>query len=431
MATTYTECYVFIDDSNLWIPGQKATAKKLKDADTDPRFRVDLGRFMTLVAKDRHVSKAFLYGSIPPRNDTVWNAAREKNYKVNIFECSGTGKQKEVDTAMTADIVDEVGEAVHSMLDVTFIVVTGDRDLNRSIEKCLAKQMHVELWSWEDSMSIQFKRLANKEKLFTANKLDEFLDKFGYTSYMSRRDKKDIDPTHAIVYKDVPKGKEFERTLANHINKLLRLFFITCVDKVATRDLIVEFPRSNPDYVLTELKKLKGFDYQPCSYPEYSHPIPKHLKHSTYYYSAYGEIEEETLLGAALSSMDLGDVDTGNMDATEQQASGDTDTWGSVLYRTPGLYTKLKKKREMPCKWGEHCIKAADCPNSHTEYERKLFSKYPQIDFRYFKVRECNNKGVHTTHEQRRMCTFAHSNDDSWCLKCKEYGHLTQDCKAA
>ena len=82
MATAYTECYVFIDDSNLWIPGQKATAKKLKDADTDPRFRVDLGRFMTLVAKDRHVSKAFLYGSKPPPNDTVWNAAREKNYDV-------------------------------------------------------------------------------------------------------------------------------------------------------------------------------------------------------------------------------------------------------------------------------------------------------------------------------------------------------------
>ena len=55
----YTECYVFIDDSNLWIEGQKTRAKELVDAENDPRFRVDLGKFLSLVAKDYHISKPF------------------------------------------------------------------------------------------------------------------------------------------------------------------------------------------------------------------------------------------------------------------------------------------------------------------------------------------------------------------------------------
>lgn len=54
------ECYIFVDHSNLWIAGQTAQAKKLKDADSDSRYRVDLGKFLHLLVRDRHLSKAFL-----------------------------------------------------------------------------------------------------------------------------------------------------------------------------------------------------------------------------------------------------------------------------------------------------------------------------------------------------------------------------------
>lgn len=43
----------------LWIAGQKAQGKKLKDTDTDTRFRVDLGKFLELVIKGRNL---FLWG---------------------------------------------------------------------------------------------------------------------------------------------------------------------------------------------------------------------------------------------------------------------------------------------------------------------------------------------------------------------------------
>ena len=49
------KCYVFLDDSNLWIAGQKVRGKKLKDTDTDPRYRVDLGKFLDLVTENRQL----------------------------------------------------------------------------------------------------------------------------------------------------------------------------------------------------------------------------------------------------------------------------------------------------------------------------------------------------------------------------------------
>ena len=101
---TTEECYIFVDHSNLWIAGQKAQAKDLIDTDSDSRYRVDLGKFLQLTAKGRYISKAFLYGSVPPPNDTIWKAARKHNFVVKTFQRSGSGREKEVDVAMTTDM---------------------------------------------------------------------------------------------------------------------------------------------------------------------------------------------------------------------------------------------------------------------------------------------------------------------------------------
>ena len=85
-ASNYTKCCIFIDDSNIWITGQKVQDQALQDADSDPRFRVDLGRFVKMVKGQRSITKAFLYGSIPPPNDSIWNVARKMNFEVQVFE---------------------------------------------------------------------------------------------------------------------------------------------------------------------------------------------------------------------------------------------------------------------------------------------------------------------------------------------------------
>ena len=84
-APHYTECYVFIDYSNLWIAGKRVTAKPLKGAKVDDRFRVDLGTLIQSTAKDRPITNACLYGSVPPPNDSVWKIARDRNFRVKIL----------------------------------------------------------------------------------------------------------------------------------------------------------------------------------------------------------------------------------------------------------------------------------------------------------------------------------------------------------
>lgn len=154
--SNYTECYVFIDDSNIWIEGQKVQGQILRDADSDPRFRVDLGRFVKMVQGKRSIAKAFLYGSVPPPNDSVWNAAKKMNFVVQIFKRSGGGKEKEVDVTMSSDITEQIFELKHDTnpdTECIFVIVTGDRDLKTPISKALKHDIPVELWSWEQSLS--------------------------------------------------------------------------------------------------------------------------------------------------------------------------------------------------------------------------------------------------------------------------------------
>lgn len=432
------ECYVFIDDSNLWIAGQKAQGKKLKDADVDTRFRVDLGKFLKLVTKGRNLSKAFLYGSIPPPNDTVWKAAREKNFDVQTFQRSGSGREKEVDVAMATSITRTL-YTMESKFNVIFTAVTGDRDLKTPIELTLKEGVPVELWSWEDSMSREFRQLAmanTRDDLFTANILDTVVESFGFTATWSTHDKKDIDPAHAIVYRDVPKGKRSRNMVRDHMHRLMRLFYITTCSKESTQDLIVEFPETKSEVVIKRLRKLGEFEFSLCSYPEYK----SQLRQQTYEiqitnrFEALGEIEadEESLLDVVESSMslDLEDFSSDGESAAESTDGDTCDNWETEVRRIVGKRTSNKKRKETQCTWRDHCVKAAECPYLHTPQEWSIFARFPKINFKYFKTRECNKLDEHTTEKRRKWCAFAHDGDDSWCLACRMYGHLTDNCLA-
>ena len=265
----FVEC--FVDHSNLWIEGQKA--QDVKDIDHDPRYRVDLGNFLNITTRNCQLSKAFLYGSVPPPNDSVWKAAKEKNFEVKVFQRSGSGKEKELDVAMAHDITKTLYEHIYinCCRNVTFIVVTGDRDLKPPIEDSLEKGIPVELWSWEKAMSREYKQLANSHPLFQAKLLNTIQKDFSYTAFMSARRDRQVNPARAIVFREVPKGKRFIYNFANTIFRLMRLFYFTHVlcEEEGKCDLIVEFPKTKPEIVLGMLKKL-NLSYEPCSYPEYT-----------------------------------------------------------------------------------------------------------------------------------------------------------------
>ena len=257
------ECHVFIDNSNLWLEGQRLKGKKLKDTDIDHRFRVDLAKLKRVVTKDRRIANAFLYGSRSPASnkaDQFWKAAEEKGFAVKIYERSAHGSEKEVDTAMTADIVDLAGDTFYARkADVAiFIIVTGDRDLRPPIEKVIKREIHVELWSWGHSMSHVFKELDRTEELFTSTALNP--DSIGYlqTEFGDR----EINPEHTnIMYNYIPKGRESYHKVRDHMFKLDRLFYIKCTETIHTQNLIITFPHASREELYKEVYELGEFEF--------------------------------------------------------------------------------------------------------------------------------------------------------------------------
>jgi len=155
---TSDQCALFIDDSNLFIEGQKYYARQLNlRVPQDPRCRIDMGKLMKLVVGGRKLCHGKLYGSEAPALDTVWKAIREHQLEVDVFRKDFKGKEKEVDTAITADGVAYAMESTAHKL--TVIIVAGDRDYCPLVKMILKKKHNwkIELVAFKRSISKQIR----------------------------------------------------------------------------------------------------------------------------------------------------------------------------------------------------------------------------------------------------------------------------------
>jgi hypothetical protein len=166
---------------------------------TDPRYRVDLGKLLSLTERlcDGEIWKPILFGSRPPPNDTVWKAARQRNFELHIKDRDSRGREKEVDPAIIAEFLNEVWQVPADMIDETvFVMVTGDRDMRPAIKTALDRNMPVYLMAFRRSVASVYGTLHGG--LFRVIPLDDHIDSFSYTSCRSTRPK-NIDAAQALV----------------------------------------------------------------------------------------------------------------------------------------------------------------------------------------------------------------------------------------
>ena len=428
-------CYLFIDNSNLWIEGQKFSALKLKlsDADHDPRYRIDLGSFLQLVVGKRSIAQAFLFGSTPPPNDSVWRAARQKNFTVKTFErAMGVpyGREKEVDVAMATQITRLASKCDEDDKENTvFIIVTGDRDFKAPVENAVEEKIHVEMWAWKTGMNVFYRQMANRTKLLKVKEIDDVEDKVSFTSYKSTRDKMDVAPDHSIVLKDIPNTRADKEIVVDCLFRMLRLFYIIEMPSTTEGllDFLVEFPKSKPDVVLKQMSRsssiLSGIA---ISYPQYLTERKGLLTCELITRTQYQTLENDATTDYETTAEAVASSLNGSIDDLLEPAEGDEDdgTWTTHIRRRAGAWTQRKKQREIPCRWGIHCAKGSDCGYHHDERERKLFAKFPSIQFQFWKVKCCKKEKVHSADD----CLYAHSEADAWCLCCKSSGHFTSSC---
>jgi hypothetical protein len=176
--------HVFIDNSNLFIEGSKVVGQ-LENVnvydDKQPNFLdfyVDHGLLVTTILDGRNMGSAFVVGSVPPPNDTLWDRARSHGCEVKTYKRNKSNKEKKVDTKLVCRAMRSIFTKKHS----TLLLVAGDSDYCPLIEEAKEENWKIEIWFWDGSslplfstgMSSELKNIASYKPL------DNYYESFTY-----------------------------------------------------------------------------------------------------------------------------------------------------------------------------------------------------------------------------------------------------------
>ena len=117
------------------------------------------GRWTSVVSTNE-VGRAVLYGSRPPKNDSLWTIAKGKGFEVVVHDRNVQNKEKKIDTSIAADIVGDSYELMKPGKD-EITLVCGDRDLVPAVEKVRQRGFDVHVAFWEHA-STELKKAASK-----------------------------------------------------------------------------------------------------------------------------------------------------------------------------------------------------------------------------------------------------------------------------
>jgi len=151
------KCVILVDNSNVFIEGQKFSAKQKgmtnKDAHgrdlCDPSWRIDFGKLLIEVSDGKEIMKAILVGSTPPQSDSIWKAAKDSGFEVITHERNTSGKEKAVDT----EIVAQGTEFVCTLEPAILKLLSGDRDFIPLIKIANKRNWQTEMWAFTSSFS--------------------------------------------------------------------------------------------------------------------------------------------------------------------------------------------------------------------------------------------------------------------------------------
>ena len=148
---TSTRVHVFIDDSNLFIEGQRTAANRdPSDTSARSRFRIDFGRFLEWVSDGRTLADVYLVGSRPPAVDTFWKMLPAKGIRPKIFERHG-GREKGVDHDLVAEMIET--SILKEKVDGVIVLVAGDGDYRSTLDRLNDKGWALEVCFWSSGCS--------------------------------------------------------------------------------------------------------------------------------------------------------------------------------------------------------------------------------------------------------------------------------------
>ncbi|KAM7195051.1 hypothetical protein V8F33_006920 [Rhypophila sp. PSN 637] len=426
-------CMIFIDDSNVWIEAQKFAASgnshmpKLEDTERDPRLRIDIGKLVESLRKNRIQGPSFLYGFRPPPNDSVWEAFQNK-FETNIYDRAiQSGKEKEVDNSMSADMTEKATELrvgaekgdwkdKEKKANTTFVVITGDRDMLSAVKKILFKcQIRVELWAWKSNISSEYlKLLSDNSDLFSLNLLDSIFEGICFTAFRSTRKVKSVVGGRTIVLCDIA-DREIENYVCDRLLATCQLFWTTRFDGEV--DLCVEFPRVDQiEKMILQARQLLP-DIKVLSWPEYRARFNKDPKDSTISRNTYELLEE--LRGAPAkvlgkkTALDDFTVVLGSISESLQKMTLNESTpsmpnpipsnmldeedlagWKTLINSRSDQAKRHRRivNQKQNCPYGLRCFNKEECTYRHSDEEMRIFRQNPASS-----SQRTNNLRLHKT----------------------------------
>ena len=151
MPKTSTRVYLLIDDSNIFIEGQRtAENREPDDASAHYRFRVDYGRLLEWITEGRTLADVYLVGSRPPEVDSFWKILPAKGIRPKIFDRHG-GREKGVDHDLVAEMVEASVREIKG--DGVIALVAGDGDYRSTLDRLNGKGWELEVYFWSSGCS--------------------------------------------------------------------------------------------------------------------------------------------------------------------------------------------------------------------------------------------------------------------------------------
>lgn len=188
--------YIFWDNSNIHISGLKVMEEK-EPTQTKELFRTNFKNLFELVRNNRHVDEAYLSGSIPPPNVSLWGYLQNMGIKLQLLNRTADGcEQESVDMSLQTMMLRTAIDNISS--PSTIAVLTGDgagKQLGEGfltdLKRIKSMGWNIEVYAWETSCNRYLKEYVEENGKFVA------LDDYYYSITYLKEDR--YNPTGAHV----------------------------------------------------------------------------------------------------------------------------------------------------------------------------------------------------------------------------------------
>lgn len=162
--------FVYVDNSNVWIEGQRTSGAAQGFVDEagetiqDAGWSYDFGELYEIACPSTDaIGRSLLIGSRPPANDSLWGIAQREGFEVELFNRNRANREKRVDTGIVTRLVSDAYEHMKPRLPESMaVIVAGDGDYVPAVQQIQSLGIPVRLVFWSSGLSRDLREMANE-----------------------------------------------------------------------------------------------------------------------------------------------------------------------------------------------------------------------------------------------------------------------------